>query len=297
MTIKVSRSSVVDWLSMKHRSLILSASREGRFFLKEYFLASLQSVIGRIQDNVVSFGPLAKNNEWHIVLKTEEAKNNEWHIVLKTEEAKNNEWHIVLKTEEAKNNEWHIVLKTEEAKNNEWHIVLKTEEAKNNEWHIVLKTEEAKNKLLSAGQLHVKGVMFWVRPRSWPRARSGAWCQSRPLGLAARLEQVSFCEPTSRASVGRVIWTNHHSANNQHPSNKLSENYRKKKEKYVITKQNIIARVNVQNGSCKNVDGSRSRSLGLVARLEQVSFNGPTSRASVCRVVCHKPASFNSATP
>ena len=38
-------------------------------------LLDLQSVIGRIQDNVVSFGPLAKNNEWHIVLKSEEAKN------------------------------------------------------------------------------------------------------------------------------------------------------------------------------------------------------------------------------
>ena len=175
MTIKVSRSSVVDWLSMKHRSLILSASREGRFFLKEYFLGSLQSVIGRIQDNVVSFGPLAKNNEWHIALKTEEAKNNEWHIVLKTEKAKNNEWHIALKT------------------------------------------EEAKNKLLSAGQLHVNGVMFWAQPRSWPRERSGAWCQSRPVGLAARFEQVSFNGSTNHASVRRVIWTNHHSASNQHP--------------------------------------------------------------------------------
>ena len=143
---------------MKHRSLILSASREGRFFQREYLLASLQSVIGRIQDSIVSFGPLAKNNDWHIVLKT----------------------------------------------------------------------EEAKNKLLSAGQLHVKGLVFSVRPWSWPRARSGAWCRSRPLGLAARLDQVSFCEPTSHASVCRVIWTNHHSANNQHPSNKLSENYRKK---------------------------------------------------------------------
>ena len=32
--------------------------------------------------------------------------------------------------------------------------------ATNNEWHIVLKTEEANNKLLSAGQLYVKGVVF-----------------------------------------------------------------------------------------------------------------------------------------
>ena len=134
-------------------------------------------------------------------------------------------------------------------------------------------------------------MVFSVRPRSWPRARSGAWCRSRQVGLAARLEQVSFNGSTNHASVRRVIWTNHHSANNQHPSNKLSENYRKKKDKYVITKQNIIARVNVQNESCKNVDGSRSRPVGLFARLEQVSFNGPTSRASVCRVVCHKPAS------
>ena len=68
-------SSAEDRLSMKRRSLILSAPRERRFFLREYFLGSLQSVIGRIQDNVVSFGPLAKNNEWHIVLKSEEAKN------------------------------------------------------------------------------------------------------------------------------------------------------------------------------------------------------------------------------
>ena len=35
--------------------------------------------------------------------------------------------------------------------------------AMNNEWHIVFKTDEAKNKLLLAGQLHVKGVVFWVR--------------------------------------------------------------------------------------------------------------------------------------
>ena len=143
---------------MKRRSLILCAPREGRCFLREYFLGSLQSVMGRIQDSVVSFGPLAKNNEWHVVLKT----------------------------------------------------------------------EEAKNKLLSAGQLHVKGVVFWARSWSWPRARSGAWCRSRPVGLAARLEQVSFNGSTSRASVCRVVWTNHHSAINQHPSSKLTEEKRSK---------------------------------------------------------------------
>ena len=68
-------SSTDDYLAMKRRSLILSAPREGRFFLREYFLPSLQSVIGKIPENVVSFGPLAKNNEWHIVLKSDEAKN------------------------------------------------------------------------------------------------------------------------------------------------------------------------------------------------------------------------------
>ena len=132
---------------MKRRSLILSAPGEGGFFLREYFLGSLQSGMGRIQDNVVSFCPLASNNEWLIVLKT----------------------------------------------------------------------EEAKNKLLSAGQLHVKGVVFWVRSWSWPKARSVAWCRSRPLGLAARLEQVIFCEPTRCESVHQVVGTNHHAAINQHP--------------------------------------------------------------------------------
>ena len=68
-------SSADDYISMKCRSLILSAPREGRFFLREYFPPSLQSVIGKIPDNVVSFGPLATNNEWHIVLKSEDAKN------------------------------------------------------------------------------------------------------------------------------------------------------------------------------------------------------------------------------
>ena len=60
---------------MKRPSLSFPAPREGRFFLGQYFLASLQSVIGRIQDSVVSFSTLAKNNEWYVVLKTEEAKN------------------------------------------------------------------------------------------------------------------------------------------------------------------------------------------------------------------------------
>ena len=68
-------SSAEDWLSMKRRSLILSAPRKGRFFLREYFLGSLQSMIERIPDNVVHFGQLTTNNEWHIVLKTEEANN------------------------------------------------------------------------------------------------------------------------------------------------------------------------------------------------------------------------------
>ena len=49
-------SSAEDWLSMKRRLLILSAPREGRFFLREYFLGSLQSMIERIPDNVVHFG-------------------------------------------------------------------------------------------------------------------------------------------------------------------------------------------------------------------------------------------------
>ena len=74
---------------MKLRSLILTSPRDARFFLREYFLGSLQltSVIERIPYNVVSF----------------------------------------------------------------------------DEWHIVLKSDEAKNKLLSAGQLLVKGAVFWVR--------------------------------------------------------------------------------------------------------------------------------------
>ena len=50
--------------------------------------------------------------------------------------------------------------------------------------------------------------------------RGGRW--SRPLGLAARLEQVSFCEPTSCESVQQVVGTNHHAAINQPQSNSLS---------------------------------------------------------------------------
>ena len=86
----------------------------------------------------------------------------------------------------------------------------------------------------------------WCSPWSW--SWSGSRCRSRPLGLAARLEQVSFNQLTNRASVCRVIWTNHHSAINQHPSNKLIEITGKKKEKeakVVNTKQNIPPSISI----------------------------------------------------
>lgn len=44
---------------------------------REDFVVVLQALLGGvITDHVLSFGPLSKNNEWFLCLKTDSAKDN-----------------------------------------------------------------------------------------------------------------------------------------------------------------------------------------------------------------------------
>ena len=72
-------------------------------------------------------------------------------------------------------------------------------------------------KYLSTGCIK-RRLELEVSGYSRPFQQTTEICASRPVGLVARLEQVTFNGSTSSAPVYRVIWTNHHSAINQHPS-------------------------------------------------------------------------------
>ena len=65
-----------DWESVPKKSVILSGPRDGGPYKREDFLEGIEFILqGKIKDSVVSFGPLAKNSEWYLVLKDQATKD------------------------------------------------------------------------------------------------------------------------------------------------------------------------------------------------------------------------------
>ena len=151
-----------SWETVQKHTVVLTGPRDVVYY-REAFLKPLESVIGKVGENVLSFGPLGKPWEWWLTLKTESesvlsfgplGKPWEWWLTLKTESesvwsfgplGKPWEWWLTLKTESesvlsfgplGKPWEWWLSLKTESesvlsfgplGKPWEWWLTLKTE--------------------------------------------------------------------------------------------------------------------------------------------------------------------------
>ena len=64
------------WSRMRKFSLIISGPKEGCTYKREDFLPALQNIVGgKLGSYIVSFGPLAKNFEWHLVVKDQATKD------------------------------------------------------------------------------------------------------------------------------------------------------------------------------------------------------------------------------
>lgn len=65
-----------DWKVLERRSVVLYGPMEGRTYFRDDFLKGLEAVFaGSVKDNVLSFGPLSKNNEWYLCCKSDAAKD------------------------------------------------------------------------------------------------------------------------------------------------------------------------------------------------------------------------------
>ena len=59
-----------DWESVPKKSVILQGPRDGGPYKRVDFLEGLELALqGKVKDLVATFGPLAKNTEWYMVLK------------------------------------------------------------------------------------------------------------------------------------------------------------------------------------------------------------------------------------
>ena len=64
-TLAATRPSSSEWKYMKRRCVIVYGPMEGRMYFREDFTTGLQEIFpGGVKDNVLSFGPLTRNNEW-----------------------------------------------------------------------------------------------------------------------------------------------------------------------------------------------------------------------------------------
>ena len=68
-------SSEDPWISARSRTLILSGDRAGTPYFREDFLEGLKQVLGEGISQIISFGPLSKNNEWFLMVKSEKARD------------------------------------------------------------------------------------------------------------------------------------------------------------------------------------------------------------------------------
>ena len=68
-TLAAKRPSLSGWKCMKKRCVILYGPMEGRMYFREDFSAGLEGIFPHgVKENVLSFGPLSKNNEWSFVV-------------------------------------------------------------------------------------------------------------------------------------------------------------------------------------------------------------------------------------
>ena len=63
------------WETIRRRSVILSGKQDGKPFAREDFSSPLVSILENVKVNVASFGPLARNTEWFLSLKSDIAKD------------------------------------------------------------------------------------------------------------------------------------------------------------------------------------------------------------------------------
>ena len=76
LTLNIETSHSDDWESVPKKSVILSGPRDGGPYKREDFLEGLEFILqGKIKDSVVTFGPLAKNSEWCLVLNDQATKD------------------------------------------------------------------------------------------------------------------------------------------------------------------------------------------------------------------------------
>ena len=64
-----------DWAIVRRRSVILSGKKEGKPYVREDFTDSLNSILTCLKDHVAAFGPLARNSDWCLTLKSDAAKD------------------------------------------------------------------------------------------------------------------------------------------------------------------------------------------------------------------------------
>ena len=65
-----------DWERVQKFSVIVSGPREGGPYVRDDFRKGLEAVIGPVSRHVLSFGPLAKNSEWYLVLADQPSKDS-----------------------------------------------------------------------------------------------------------------------------------------------------------------------------------------------------------------------------
>ena len=64
------------WSRMRKLSLILSGPKDGCTYKREDFLPALEKIVeGKLGASIVSFGPLARNTEWHLAVKDQNIKD------------------------------------------------------------------------------------------------------------------------------------------------------------------------------------------------------------------------------
>ena len=64
-----------DWSIVRRRSVILSGKQDGKPYFRENFTDSLNEILECLKSHVSSFGPLARNSEWCLTLKSDAAKD------------------------------------------------------------------------------------------------------------------------------------------------------------------------------------------------------------------------------
>ena len=65
-----------DWERVQKLSVIVAGPREGGPYVRDDFRKGREAVTGPVSRHVLSFGPLAKNSEWYLVLADQPSKDS-----------------------------------------------------------------------------------------------------------------------------------------------------------------------------------------------------------------------------